>query len=569
MEHPHFVVAFTGNPQTGKDILFRKLTFGRWAGRDARRTDMSFPHGSFHYGSSRYRAVDLPGIQSLSAPSEEASNTVDYICSGHVDVIAVTGHALELEHLLYLLKEILCLDQVRDSRIPVVLCISRCDEAIQRGVVIDFALLHDVLQIPVVPLHGFGREQIDDLKAAFHYSVQPHHKNEFAYDCLDFSPGRLANECMLTGYGLYDMDRTYPDGSGTAHTASAGHLSSPGPVPLTGSLAVRAAAVIIRSVLLVSLLCLIFTWAQWLTDRLWPVFFQAEENLAAWAAWAGAPLWLTGCIIQGAFRSACWMVLIVLPPLLLFFPLVGLLEETGFLPMPGSLPPFLVKPGRIRLSALLYLGAAWMLSYTFPGTDHLCYPQAAVPHRYGILPSFFRSTAIRTLPVLNHAALAAVPAGILVWLLGSIAYTGPGAGYLAFISSGQNRISLLAAIVSRLDIPARLIGLDGAILAAFLLGFLAQELALPALIMAYLQTISLPALQGTSILSQILISQGWTGTTVLCAAIFTVFHWPSVSACLDLHRQTGSARRTAAAFLFLPLIGIILCMAVTQAAGTR
>lgn len=82
--------------------------------------------------------MNLPGVLSLSSPSEEASCTASYLCSGHPDAILVIGHALHLEILLGLLKEILSLGPVRDSSIPVVLCVSRCEEARRQGIRIDF-----------------------------------------------------------------------------------------------------------------------------------------------------------------------------------------------------------------------------------------------------------------------------------------------------------------------------------------------------------------------------------------------------------------------------------------------
>ena len=197
MEHPHFIIAFTGNEQTGKEVLFKKLTAQKGPAMPSCMRDMSCPHGDFSYDSRRYKAVNLPGVLSLSSPSEEANCTASYLCSGKPDAILVTGHALHLEILLGLLKEILSLGPVRDSSIPVVLCVSRCEEARRQGIRIDFSLLHDVLRIPVVPLHGYGKEQMDDLKAALHYALQPHHKHDFLYDCLDFSPCRLAHECMM------------------------------------------------------------------------------------------------------------------------------------------------------------------------------------------------------------------------------------------------------------------------------------------------------------------------------------------------------------------------------------
>ena len=75
MEHPHFIIAFTGNEQTGKEVLFKKLTAQKGSVKPSCMRDMSCPHGDFSYDSRRYKAVNLPGVLSLSSPSEEASCT--------------------------------------------------------------------------------------------------------------------------------------------------------------------------------------------------------------------------------------------------------------------------------------------------------------------------------------------------------------------------------------------------------------------------------------------------------------------------------------------------------------
>jgi ferrous iron transport protein B len=46
----------------------------------------------------------------------------------------------------------------------------------------------------------------------------------------------------------------------------------------------------------------------------------------------GAPWWMTGVLIDGAYRSMAWVVSVMLPPMTIFFPLFTLLEDLGYLP---------------------------------------------------------------------------------------------------------------------------------------------------------------------------------------------------------------------------------------------
>ena len=77
----------------------------------------------------------------------------------------------------------------------------------------------------------------------------------------------------------------------------------------------------------------------------------------------------------------------------------------------------------------------------------------------------------RTIFVLGRAVAVAAPVGILIWLLTNI-YIG--------------ELSILAHCAGFLDPFARLVGLDGVILLAFILGFPANEIVLPIIIMSYM-----------------------------------------------------------------------------------
>ena len=80
------------------------------------------------------------------------------------------------------------------------------------------------------------------------------------------------------------------------------------------------------------------------------------------------------------------------------------------------------------------------------------------------------SVVHRTLLVLTRAVTAAIPAGLLIWLMANT------------MAGGQ---TLLTRISACLDPFARLLGLDGTILLAFILGIPANEIVIPIIIMAY------------------------------------------------------------------------------------
>ena len=106
-------------------------------------------------------------------------------------------------------------------------------------------------------------------------------------------------------------------------------------------------------------------------------------------------------------------------------------------------------------------------------------------------------------------------------------------------------------------------GLDGIILMAFILGFPANEIVLPIILMAYLQTGHLTDMEDTGALFGLLHAHGWTMKTYICMALFSLFHWPCSTTCLTIKKETGSLKWTAVAFLIPTLIGIIGCIIVS------
>ena len=97
------------------------------------------------------------------------------------------------------------------------------------------------------------------------------------------------------------------------------------------------------------------------------------------------------------------------------------------------------------------------------------------------------------------------------------------------------------------------------ILLAFLLGFPANEIVMPIVLMGYLSTGTLVELTGLPALGALLTANGWSAATALCFIVFSLFHWPCSTTCLTIWRETGSLRWTAAAVILPTGIGMTLC----------
>ena len=155
-----------------------------------------------------------------------------------------------------------------------------------------------------------------------------------------------------------------------------------------------------------------------------------------------------------------------------------------------------------------------------------------------------RSIFDRTLFVLGRAASVAAPAGLIIWLFANITIDGA---------------SLLAHISAFLDPFAKLLGLDGVILLAFILGFPANEIVFPIIIMAYMATGSIAELDNLTLLKQLLVDNGWTWVTAVSTMIFCLVHWPCSTTCLTIKKETQSLKWTAVSVLLPTLIGMSIC----------
>ena len=161
---------------------------------------------------------------------------------------------------------------------------------------------------------------------------------------------------------------------------------------------------------------------------------------------------------------------------------------------------------------------------------------------------FIRSIFDRTLFVLCRAVSVAAPAGLVIWLFANI---------------GFQDMSLLDIIANFLTPLANLMGLDGYILTAFILGIPANEIVLPIILMCYMGNGSLVNLEDTYQIGQILINNGWTMLTAINVMIFTCLHFPCATTLLTIKKETGSLKWTLLSFIIPTVCGVLICMLTT------
>lgn len=210
----------------------------------------------------------------------------------------------------------------------------------------------------------------------------------------------------------------------------------------------------------------------------------------------------------------------------------------------------LILTAVILLGVVMTLIASKLLSKTIlkgiPSNFTLELPSYRKPQIGKII---VRSIFDRTLFVLGRAIAVAIPAGLIIWIMANI-----------FI----NDTSILTYSANFLDPFGKLIGLDGYILMAFILGFPANEIVIPIIIMSYMATGSLIEFDSLVQLKDLLISNGWTWLTAICVMLFSLMHWPCATTCLTIKKETQSFKWTFISFMLPTLFGIVICFIVAN-----
>ena len=613
-------IALVGNPNVGKSTIFNALTGLRqktanWAG-----VTVSSASGAFSLKGIRFTADDLPGIYSLNVRSAEEAVTREALLTKSYDYLLFICDATCIERGLALLAQAAELIDRRAAAFPseeeaalfpefpagsprkpqFLLCVNLCDEAERKGISIDFSGLEEELGIPVIPASARKKHGLDLLLARLSQLEDASGASAEKAPKF-FIPGELAARRVRYS------NQNYPKREERLDRFLTGRI--------TGGLTML--------LLLTAVFWLTMTGANYPSALLYDWLFSFEEILSRTAETLHAPWWLSGVLIDGVYRVTAWIVSVMLPPMAIFFPLFTLLEDSGYLPrvafnmdsafkkcracgkqcltmamglgcnaagvtgcriidsprerliaiLTNSLVPcngrfplltamislFMARRAGSLFSALLLTGfillsfgmsffASWLLSHTVlkgvPSFFTLELPPYRRPQAGKVL---VRSLLDRTLFVLGRAVTAAAPAGLLIWLLANITIGGT---------------SLLSLLAGFLDPAGRLLGLDGVILMAFLLGFPANEIVLPIILMAYLETGTLVSMEDSASLYSLLTAHGWTVKTAVCMAVFSLFHWPCATTCLTIKKETGSLKWTAVSILLPAAAGCILCMMI-------
>ncbi|MEG1441973.1 MAG: nucleoside recognition domain-containing protein, partial [Oscillospiraceae bacterium] len=360
--------------------------------------------------------------------------------------------------------------------------------------------------------------------------------------------------------------------------------------------------------------------SAWLSS----MFSSLKVHIESFLTTCHIPPIICDVLLNGVYTTVTWIVSVMLPPMAIFFPLFTLLEDLGYLPRVAfNLDKYfgrantcgkcaltmcmglgcnavgvtgcrIISSPRERLCAILtntfmpcngrfpllitvstiFLGGVFgglgsvcasllvlalivfgvivsliitkLLSLTLLKGESSSFTLELPPYRRPeIVKTLVRSMLDRTLFVLGRALIVAAPAGIVIWLMANIKVYD---------------LSLLTYCGNFLDPFARLIGLDGYIVLAFILALPANEIVLPLIIMCYLSTSHMQEISDIRVIGELLRANGWTVLTAINVMLFSLLHFPCATTLLTIKKETNSLKWTCLAFIIPTCVAILVCM---------
>lgn len=581
-------LCLVGNPNVGKSTLFNALTglrqhTGNWPGKT-----VEVAQGAYSYKGREYFVTDLPGTYSLNSHSPEEAVTEEYLREEE-DCILALCDATCLERSLILILQLLMLGK------PTIVCVNLMDEAKKEGLDIDLCRLEQFLRVPVLPLSAGRKEGVEELRELLRQY----------FDGFLPMPSRACQEKQREDCAQQAQNIA-------AVCLKAQERKKPNLTERLDNVLLHPVwGYAVLFVLFLGIFWLTVQGANYPSQGLQWCFDRLGELLWRGAVFFRLPDWLCGALLEGVYATVARVVSVMLPPMAIFFPLFTLLEDFGYLPRVAFLTDHafasagacgkqaltmcmglgcnavgvtgcrIICSPRERLIAVLtnafvpcngrFPALLLLISFSFGGNGLfgalslclcllLCMAMTLLASRLlsktvlrGEASSFLlelppyrrpqvgqvllRSMLDRTLFVLGRAAAVAAPAGLLLWCF-------------ANLHIGDE--SLLHWTADFLEPVGSSLGMNGALLLAFLLGSPANELVLPVFLLIL-------SPQGGTV-GEILSQNGWTWQMTLCAILFFLFHWPCTTTLLTVKKETGSLKWTALAALLPTAFGAALCL---------
>ncbi len=652
-------VALIGTPNVGKSTVYNALTnnhvhTGNWAGKT-----VEFSKGTCIKNDIKYIFYDLPGTYSLISKSKEEVVTTDFIVKENFDVAVVVCDATSLE------KGINLLLQVEELAKKVVLCINLIDEAEKKGIVINYELLSKNINCPLVSISakkniGLDKllEKIKDVKEEPYLDIDYGILNKSIKDISNSIKDFKGNKKWLA-LRILENDKHYINLFKSNIVFSKNiNLENLNNIDISLEIVIKIKKEVKKRLkgvitykkdnlererkidkiitskifgipIMLSILFILFyitiKLANYPSDFLFKFFQSLEDNIINILKFIHLPSNIISLLVDGVYKTLYWVISVMMPPMLIFFPLFSLLEDLGLLPriafnidkffckckvsgkqaltmcmgigcnavgvtnariidskreriiailtnvfMPcngkfptliaiismfmGSMSHFGSLISALILTSFIFIGIiitfiiSFILSKFILKGETSSFTLELPPYRVPkILESIIRSIKDKALSVLIRAIKVSIPTGAIIWCVANIHI---------------GNLSIMEYLITYLNPVGNVLGLDGVIILALLLGFPANEIVVPVMLMGYLKTNTLIEYNSLDTLKNILIMNGWNIKMAISFILLMMFHYPCSTTLLTIKKETNSLYYTILAFLIPLLVGIILCLII-------
>lgn len=671
------IVALIGNPNVGKSTIFNAITkmnqhTGNWPGKTVENA-----FGEYSYNNKKYLMYDLPGTYSLISHSDEEEVARNFICFNKKDVTIVVCDAVCLERNLNLVLQI-C--EMTDN---VIVCVNLMDEAIKKKIRIDLDKLSELLNVPVIGSSARSNIGLNKLLKTIEQTTynRPYKikYNDVIENAINMIYSNINDDININkrflSIKLLDDDEIIineikkqinknifneelnikiKEAKNYLHQNDITDLKEKITEEIINKaeeinnevvifenkdytkrdrkidklLTNKITGIPIMIISLMFIFYLTIVFSNYPSTLLYNILFNLEDKIYNFFNILSFPNLFTEITVHGAYRVTAFVISVMLPPMIIFFPLFSLLEDSGVLPRIA----FNLDKGFKRCNACGKQALTMCMSFGCNAvgitgtriidskrerliailTNNFIPCNGRFPTIISIITMFFIvsnnkynaliSSLILTIfiligilitfitsKILSKTLLKGMPSSFtlelppyrrpqffkvifrsirdkaLKVLLRAIIVSIP-AGIIIWIFTNVNidNTSILNHFTNILDPFGKLIGLDGTIISSFILGIPANEIVIPIALMSYLNTNLISNFDNINALKTIFIDNGWTIKTAICTILFSIMHFPCATTLLTIKKETKSIWWTFLSFIIPTITGIIICFIISN-----